>query len=228
MSPLAPIYEFELRRVKRVVKGCPGRARDTFAAFASALDAGVDMIEFDVLRYRGRLVLAHSHWDALRRDTVTLEDALTYLAAPRFAAVEFNVDLKLPGYETETVGALHRAGVADRCLISSQYKRTIRRVRALDPQLRVAISVGGRWARRYHRWPRGPLAPAIANLIRGGRLNALMAHHSLVCEELLALVAAAGGEVYAWTVDDPARARALSDLGVAGVTSNDPLGAFTT
>ncbi|MEA2350570.1 MAG: glycerophosphoryl diester phosphodiesterase, partial [Thermoleophilaceae bacterium] len=38
---------------------------NTLESFEAALAAGVDMIEFDVLRLRdGRLVLAHDHADA--------------------------------------------------------------------------------------------------------------------------------------------------------------------
>ena len=40
---------------------------NTLASFEAALEHGVDMIEFDVLRMRdGRLVLAHDYEDAER------------------------------------------------------------------------------------------------------------------------------------------------------------------
>jgi glycerophosphoryl diester phosphodiesterase len=35
-------------------------------------------------------------------------------------------------------------------------------------------------------------------------------------------VQAAGGELYVWTVDELPRLRALRDLGVTGVITNDP------
>ena len=97
-------------RVKRVGhKGAdlivPGNTRESFDA---ALATGVDMIEFDVLpdRGSGRLVLAHDFEDARSRVPLTLEEALTYLATPAFAGLEFNVDLKLPGYEQQVLDAL--------------------------------------------------------------------------------------------------------------------------
>jgi glycerophosphoryl diester phosphodiesterase len=49
-----------------------------------------------------------------------------------------------------------------------------------------------------------------------------MAHWRLVSPTLVRAVQAAGGELYVWTVDDPARIRALEALGVTGVITNDP------
>jgi glycerophosphoryl diester phosphodiesterase len=53
----------------------------------------VDVIELDVLRVRGRLVLAHSGFDARRRPCLTLVEALTVLCDARFKDIIFNVDL---------------------------------------------------------------------------------------------------------------------------------------
>jgi glycerophosphoryl diester phosphodiesterase len=49
-----------------------------------------------------------------------------------------------------------------------------------------------------------------------------MVHHKLVTPRLVAAVAAAGGELYVWTVDDAERIRALESMGVTGVITNDP------
>jgi glycerophosphoryl diester phosphodiesterase len=50
----------------------------------------------------------------------------------------------------------------------------------------------------------------------------VMAHWKLVTPTLVRTVAAAGGELYAWTVDDADRIRALEAMGVTGVITNDP------
>ena len=53
---------------------------NTVESFRAALEHGVDMIEFDILRTRdGRLVLAHDHEDAMRREPLTLEQGLDHL-----------------------------------------------------------------------------------------------------------------------------------------------------
>ena len=49
-----------------------------------------------------------------------------------------------------------------------------------------------------------------------------MAHQILVSTRLVKAVHGAGGQVYVWTVDDAARIRALEQLGVDGVITNDP------
>ena len=55
---------------------------NTVASFEAALEHGVDMIEFDVLRTRDkRLVLAHDWEDADGRDCLTLDDGLDHFEA---------------------------------------------------------------------------------------------------------------------------------------------------
>jgi glycerophosphoryl diester phosphodiesterase len=49
-----------------------------------------------------------------------------------------------------------------------------------------------------------------------------MAHHGLVDRDLVARMAAVGGEVYAWTADSAATIDRLVLTGVAGITTNDP------
>jgi glycerophosphoryl diester phosphodiesterase len=194
---------------------------NTVASFDAALAAGVDVIEFDVYRSRGRLILAHSGLDARRRPCLTLAEALTCLRDERFAGLLFNVDLKRPGYEAETLAALRAAGLLDRALVSSQFARSLDRVRRLEPGVRVGISVGGWLSRRRHRWNRR-LEHRISAAIAAGRFDCLMAHHRLVDQDLVARMAAAGGEVYAWTVDSAAVIERLALTGVAGITTNDP------
>src|SRR5438874_8413514 len=63
---------------------------NTMASFDAALQAGVDMIEFDVLpsRQDDRLLLAHDYRDAARRSPHSLEEGLEHLAAEAFASVD--------------------------------------------------------------------------------------------------------------------------------------------
>src|SRR2546423_11526515 len=93
---------------------------NTVASFEAALEHGVDMIEFDVLRLRdGRLVLAHDFEDAAGRAPLTLEEGLGHFAGAAYADVELDVDLKLPGYEREVVEGLAERGLLDPSIVSN-------------------------------------------------------------------------------------------------------------
>jgi glycerophosphoryl diester phosphodiesterase len=212
----------------------PGNTPESFDA---ALAVGVDMIEFDVLRERdgaGRLLLAHDYEDAASREPLTLEAGLAHLASPPFADLELDVDLKLPGYEAEVLDALRAARLLERALICSQYPASLAVLRALEPRARLGWSVP-----RLRRDPfrsRALALPSYAGLqvaragfparaaaaLRARRCDAIMAHWRLVTGRLVREVHSAGGELYVWTVDDPARIRALEALGVTGVITGDP------
>ncbi len=218
-------------------KGADGIvAGNTPASFDAALDAGVEMIEFDVLSARqdgsGDLLVAH---DYSRADGApTLGEALDHLRTPPFADVLFDVDLKLPGYELRTVLALREAGLLGRALISSMYIASLDLIRAAEPSVRIGLSVP-RVRRDYTADRRTRhLAMAIgigyraalprraAAAIAAGRYDAIMAHWRLVSPALVAAIAAAGGELYVWTVDDAPEIGRLRRLGVTGVITNDP------
>ena len=214
-------------------------AGNTPASFDAALEAGVDMIEFDVLPedrrppHHGRLLLAHDYEHDLA-GAPTLEEGLAHLASPAFDAIELDVDLKLPGYEARVVEALRARGLLERTIVSCQYMRSLIAVRALEPALRLGWSVP-RVRRDYTTswlyalpaysgllYMRRRLPAAAARHLRDGRCDAIMAHHKLVSPALIRVVAEAGGDLYVWTVDDPRRIRALEEAGVAGVITNDP------
>jgi glycerophosphoryl diester phosphodiesterase len=214
----------------------PGNTR---ASFDAALAAGVDMIEFDVLPLRWPaeettpLVLAHDH-EHLAPDAVTLEEGLAHLASEVFGDVELDVDLKLPGYEGRVVEALRAHGLVERTVVSSQYMRSLVAVRALEPRLRLGWSVP-RVRRDYTKsWVY--LLPALSALavmrrrlpglaaghIAAGRVDAVMAHQRLATPALVRAVHDAGGELYVWTIDDPAEIRRLEAMGADAVITNDP------
>jgi glycerophosphoryl diester phosphodiesterase len=230
----------ERRRLRRVGhKGAdlivPGNTR---ASFDAALRAGVDMIEFDVLCEQpdggGRLLLAHDRAGVHAPDTLTLGEGLAHLAGRAFADVEFDVDLKLPGYELRALEALHAAGLAERSLVSSTFPDSLDRVRGADPAVRLGWSIPR--ARRDYTAGRLTLLPALAVLavyrrrlprlahraLDRGRFDAIMAHWRLVTPSLVAAVRAGGGELYAWTVDDARLIGELTRMGVDGIITNDP------
>ena len=228
----------EVSRLRRVGhKGAdliaPG---NTFASFDAALAAGVDMIEFDVLRAQtgGELVLAHDWVDAASREPHTLEEGLAYLASDSFVGIDLDLDLKLPGYELRVLDALREHGLLDRVLISTQYEDSLALLRSAEQAVRLGWSVPklkrDPFRSRATRLPafaalqafRALLPARAARAVRAGRCDALMVHWRLVTPRLVRAVLGAGGEIYVWTVDELPRLRALETLGVTGVITNDP------
>ena len=203
-------------------------------SFEAALRHGVDMIEFDVLRTRdGRLVLAHDWEDADGRDCLSLDEGLDHFAGETYSGVELDVDMKLPGYEPEVAAGLAARGLLERSLVSSMYTESLDRLGEISPGLRRGWSVP-RVRRNYLRSPlavpaylivrvwRARLPGQAAARIRAGGCEAVMAHQVLMSARLVKAVHGAGGQVYVWTVDDARRIRALEELGVDGVITNDP------
>lgn len=221
----------------------PGNTR---ASFDAALAAGVDMIEFDVLpELEGlpsppatstpagsrRLLIAHDYGHEAE---LSLDQGLDHLASGAFLGLDFDVDLKLPGYELAVIDALRERELESRVLISSTHRVSLATIRREAPEIRVGWSVPnlrrdpfasplllpGAVAALYAA--RAILPARASAAIRSGACDALMAHWRLVTPRLVHAIAKAGGELYVWTVDDPTRIRALHALGVTGVISNDP------
>jgi glycerophosphoryl diester phosphodiesterase len=243
MPALRPDAAAALRRVGH--KGAdliePGNTRESFDA---ALAHGVDMIEFDVLPAlgpdgrpdpaNGELLLAHDYSDAHVRTPLTLAEGLAHLTSPAFATLDFDVDLKIPGYEERVVAALREHELIERSLVSSTYPSSLARIRELEPALRLGWSVPR--ARRDYTQSKLYIAPALvalgvgrrilpgraAEAIRDGRCDALMVHWRLVTRRLVEAIREARGELYVWTVDEEPRIRALEALGVTGIITNDP------
>lgn len=229
-----------LRRPRRVGhKGAhhiePG---NTLASFEAALAHDVDMIELDVLPQRsdgsGGLLVAHDYEDMRSREPLALQDALAHLASPRFAALDFDVDVKLPGYELRVLQALRDHGLVARTLVSGMYPQGLALIRAAEPQLRLGWSVPR--VRRDYTTDMLTAIPALAALtgyramlprrareaLRAGRFDAIMAHWRVVTPTLLRAVREGGGELYVWTVDDARMIARLTAMGVDGIITNDP------
>lgn len=135
---------------------------NTLASFRAAVEAGVDLIEFDVFALRsGELVVAHSNdlfevshgaahgsvralsLPALRAvapELPTLDDALGFFAeeAPFVGA---HVDLKVSGRERDIVDALRSFGLEERAFVSSALFRAARRFGQLGSGARFGITV---------------------------------------------------------------------------------------
>ncbi len=141
-----------------------------------------------------------------------LADLLT-----EFGDCRFNIDLKAAGTAEALADLLARTGTEDRVLVGSFSRRELRRFRkhsggrvatSADP-LEVGLfllSPSGRLARRLT----GGKVSALQVPVRRGRIR-------IVSASLVRRAHAAGAQVHAWTIDDPAAMADLLDLGVDGI-----------
>jgi glycerophosphoryl diester phosphodiesterase len=208
---------------------------NTLESFEAAVKAGVDMIEFDVLRDReGRLVVAHDYHDAARRKPMLLTEVLdAFLEAP-LDQVELDCDLKLPGREAELAGSLAGHDLLERASVSTMEISSLIKLRTHEPELRLGWTVPKTkrdWTQ--YRWALPAVLAGLAAMKR--RLprtirtrapelgvSAVWAYHRLVSPKLVAAAKETGIELNVWTVDDAAQIRKLAEFGVDGICSNDP------
>ena len=210
---------------------------NTLESFEKAVEVGVDIIEFDVLRLRdpdAPLVVAHDWHDAASRTPLTLSECLEAFSRPPLDRVEIDLDIKLPGREQEVVAALRERGLVERAMVSTMELSTLARIGELEPALRRGWTypkVTKDWTSK--RWAKAPMLVALAwmrerlpglaarELPKLG-VEAMWVYHPLVSRRLAGITERVGVELIAWTVDDAARMRKLAAAGVDGICSNDP------
>jgi glycerophosphoryl diester phosphodiesterase len=193
---------------------------NTLASFEAARLIGVDFIEFDVRLWRGQLLLAHTALHARLPGNLTLPKALRHLSQPSFDGIGLHLDVKQVGCESVILDQLRSAALLDRSLLCSQIPAVLDRFRALQPDVPVAISVGGRVARASQRW--GDWRHRVLAGLAARRWNAVMVQHRLVDAALVESVARHDSRLYAWTVNERPLIDRLRGLGVHGVTTADP------
>jgi glycerophosphoryl diester phosphodiesterase len=154
---------------------------NTLASFRAAVAAGVDLVEFDVLRLQsGELVVAHScdlyevSHGARRGSLATMNLAEVRTAAPELPtfeeALEFfvaeapdtgvHVDLKSAHAAEEVSAALVRFGLRERTLVSSFHHAALRRLVQIAPGLRLGASFPRDRLGVHRRRGSGPLVTA--------------------------------------------------------------------
>ena len=200
---------------------------NTLAALRAAVDAGADLVEFDV---GPDLRLAHSAHE-IPVEQVPLETALEFLHAH---AVGMHLDVKLPGYEAEVVALVRRHGMEEQGLVSTAFAVSSRRLAGLAPALPRAIGYPrDRYGISKLRWPeltkraggmalRQAMPARIPLLLRVARANVLSLHHTLCSRSAIRVAHAFGAPVLAWTANDPATVLRLAEGGVDAIVSDDP------
>jgi glycerophosphoryl diester phosphodiesterase len=208
---------------------------NTAESFDAAVEAGVDMIEFDVLRAKeGKLIVAHDHHDALVRRPMDLAEALDLFLEEPLTEVEIDCDLKLAGREAELAGALAGSGLVERAMVSTMEVESLLKLRQIEPDLRLGWTYPKSrrdWTR--YGWARPALRAGLSAIRRRFpailekkapelRVDAVWAYHPIITPRLVDAAKKVEVELIAWTVDDEERIRELVEMGVDGICSNDP------
>lgn len=198
---------------------------NTLAGLEAAVDAGADLVEFDVDR---GLAIGHP---GAPPTGLTLARALDFLAG---TGIGIQLDLKLIDAEAEIAALVERRGLAERTIVSTNSSRSLRSFARDAPGIARAISYPrDRTGAGGLPWPpavvRGSIAAVrpyvlarIPRLLSAGRAEALSLHHNLVTEAAVRAVHARGAVLIAWTVNDPARIAVLAGLNVDAIVSDDP------
>ncbi len=228
-APLRDFHRIGHKGADSIVTG------NTIASFEAAVEAGAEIIEFDVLRTpEGRLVIAHDYADAAKRRPLDLHEALRAFNEPPLENVEIDCDLKLAGREAELAGAIAGHGLTERAMVSTMEESSIVKLRQHEPELRLGWTFPKTrrdWTKE--RWAKPVLGAGMAVMRRRLpglipekvdelEIDAVWAYHWLVTAEAVAAADSAEVELYAWTVDDPERVDELAAMGVHGIVSNDP------
>jgi glycerophosphoryl diester phosphodiesterase len=226
---------------------------NTLHSFERAIELGVDFVEFDVLDLAdGTLVLAHSDdllevshgasagsvrgrtLPALRQvapELPTLDEALEFFTS---RPVSLHVDVKCGRGSGAVARALRRHGLLGRAVASAFRRSTLRELRAVAPELALAVSYPDDChglARRRLLTPFVPptvamlarvLPPRLARWLDASGARAAMLHYAVVSPAAVERCRKRGAAVWAWTVNSPELAASLRELGVDGIVSDDP------
>jgi glycerophosphoryl diester phosphodiesterase len=190
-----------------------GPAENTLAAFDAALEAGCDGFEFDVRQSsdgvavichdprHGGIEIARSPANIL--NLPTLEQVLSRYADRAF----FNIELKVPGIEQETIELVKKHAFNNSVLVSSFLPAILFDLHSYDSEIALGFICDR------------------ADDLAGWRdlpIECVIPHHSLVHPELVAEVHASGLKVYTWTVNQSEQMIRLAEWRVDAIISDNP------
>ena len=197
----------------RGARGEKSVSENTLASFDLALASGCDGFEFDVrLAADGQAVVCH---DAKIRGIDIVLSSAQQLALPllrevlaRYRSTAFlDIELKVSGLETITVDLLREHVPARGFVVSSFLPEVLQTIKGLDAAIPLGLICETRV--QCGRWPQLPVEYVIP-------------HRTLVRQDLISQIKAAGKKILVWTVNVPADMKRFSQWGLDGIISDDP------
>jgi glycerophosphoryl diester phosphodiesterase len=152
-----------------------------------------------------------------REPIVRLDDLLT-----AWPDVRFNLDIKAAGVLAPLVRLVGRLAVGDRICLGSFSDARLAAARRLFGSS-VCTSLGPRGVAALRLSSYSPRAAGLVRIQAGcAQVPLQLGGRAVVDERFLAAAHARGLQVHVWTVDDPAEAAAMLDLGVDGIMTDRP------
>jgi glycerophosphoryl diester phosphodiesterase len=214
---------------------------NTMPAFQACVDLGYRYLETDVQVTADGVLVAfhdptlervtdhsgrveHLTWSQIaeariggREPILRLEDLLG-----AWPDVRFNLDIKAAGVLAPLVRLVRRMDIADRlCLGSFSDARIAAARRLFGPGLCTSLGPRGVAALRLSSY--SPRAAGLVRIQAGcAQVPLQLGGRALVDERFVAAAHERGLQVHVWTVDDPAEATAMLDLGVDGIMTDRP------
>ena len=181
------------------------RPENTLEAFAYAVAAGADAIEFDMVVTRDNaIVISHDPVDDSGAGLPSLDDVFELLAP---AAIELNLEAKPfadAGHFVRLVlGHIAAHDMASRVMVSSSDFRILDAMHARAPEIR-----------------RGALYESVPD--ETPPVHFVAPHYTLVSAESVRAAHNAGMLVIPWTVNDPDDWTRMVDAGVDAIIADDP------
>lgn len=185
-----------------------------------ALAVGVDLIEADLWPRGSQVVARHEHgifglpliydkWYAWPEFRPTTLGEIAQRVAGRCGLY---LDLKSDSrrFLADVVQLVRSFGLAEQTAVSSHHWRALQEIEALEPALHPFYTVT---ARRH-------VEPFWDHIDEHPEVSGVAIRHGLLDANLVAALKGRGLTVFAWTVDNPARALQLLRWGVDGIISN--------
>jgi glycerophosphoryl diester phosphodiesterase len=196
-------------------RGAPRQhAENTLPGFRQALAWGVQGIELDVWRTRDGVVIVH-HDPASRGQPPisTLPADALVPSIPTLAAVLAAVDGRATVYVE-----IKQSGIEDDVLAVIAQSPTPCAIHAFDHRVAARVTATGALV------PTGVLVASYlidpAAALRAAGARDWWQAWEFIDRPLVDRIHDAGGRVIAWTVNDPAAARALHEIGVDGICTD--------
>lgn len=204
---------------------------NTKTAVLEAIKQGADMVEVDIRATKDkRLVLFH---DITLRKLAKKRRRISKISLNNLKKIKFiggekileldkfldlikgkikgNLDIKVKGYEKEIINEVKKRGLQNKMLISSRNLKILKKIKEIDPKLRIAYITGLRNPRRK-------------NILKAKRIGAEAIHlrNLRATRKMIRYIHSKNMEVRPYPINTSGRIRYLIKNGVDGIITDRP------